>query len=397
MWLNWLLALGWLWRVGAALRNLPRVPNLLDEKYAARARNAADNGAALVLSVIVPARNEAKAIEVTLQSLLAVEGLPLEIVAVDDRSTDDTGAIMDRVAEDAAANHVVGRPVLRVHHVQDLPDGWMGKTHAMAMAARMTTAPLLLFTDGDVVFAKDSLARAVCFMQTERADHLVLVPTLILRSAGERMVISFLQAFSAWVARPWRVPDPSARHDFIGVGAFNLLRREVYDAVGGFESLRMEVLEDLRLGFKVKRAGYAQRVAFGKDLIRIRWAEGALGIIRNLTKNAFSIFRFRVGLLLIACLGMSVFTTVPFVGLFFGWPARLASLVSCGMILLIYRFYKQYSGTPVLYGFTFPLAGLLLVYATLRSLALTLVRGGVDWRGTLYPLRELRKHCGPLW
>ena len=356
-------------------------------------------GEPLELSVVVPARNEEKAIEATLRSLLAIEGVALEIVAVDDRSTDRTGAIMDRIAEDVASGRIATRQVLRVHHVDHLPEGWLGKTHAMAMAARMTTAKWLLFTDGDVLFREDSLARALAFAERDGADHLVLFPTMIIRSRGERMMMGFLQVFSVWTTRPWKVADAKAR-DFLGMGAFNMIRRSAYEAVGGFEHLRLEVLEDLRLGFEVKRRGFAQRVAFGPELLHIHWAEGISGIMNNMTKNAFAAFRFRMLLLLMACGGMALVCLMPFAGpLMFRWTGVgmvLASAAAIGSILALYRFYRRFTGTGTLYAFTFPIPACLLLYTVLRSMVLTLLRGGVMWRGTLYPLKELRKQCGPL-
>ena len=140
------------------------------------------------------------------------------------------------------------------------------------------------------------------------------------------MLIGFFQSVSALAGRPWKIADPKATKDYIGVGAFNLIRRPVYEALGGYAELRMEVLEDMRLGFRAKREGYAQRVAFGKDLVRIRWAESAWGILNNLTKNLYSTFRFRTSLLLAACVGMLLMCLTPFVALFFPGAAQWAGI-----------------------------------------------------------------------
>ncbi len=381
----WAVALLWAVSTIVALKKLPGIPNVLAAKYSVQ------QGEPPRLAVIVPARNEAADIEATLRDLLALEGVDAEIFAVDDRSTDDTGAIMDRVAAEAAA---AGKR-LSVLHIRELPDGWMGKTHAMALAARQATAPWLLFTDGDIRFAPDTLLRAINFAQSELADHVVIFPTLILKSFGERAMIAFFQGISALFSRFWRIPIEGTKES-LGVGAFNLIRRDVYRELGGFESLRMEVLEDLRLGFEVKRQGFRQRVAFGRDLVRVRWAVGALGVIRNITKNMFAVFRFRVWVTLGACAGMIIFCLSPFAALAGGWWMRGATVVVMVMLIMLYRYYRQFTGIPLWYAFTFPLAALLLLYAVLRSMVLTLLRGGVMWRGTLYPLAELRKFAGPL-
>ncbi len=385
----WLIAAVWLWRVLPALRMLPHVPDLLNLKYAAS--NQTDSSTASV-TVIVPAKDEALAIERCLRSLLESDIPNLQIIAVDDRSTDATGALMDRIADEPEAQNR-----LRVLHVRELPEGWLGKPHAMALAATGVISDWLLFTDADVIFASDAMRRAVAFATNSGADHFVLYPTLILHGWAERMLIAFFQSVSALAGRPWKIPDPKARRDYIGVGAFNLIRRPVYEALGGYTALRLEVLEDMRLGYLVKQAGYAQRVAFGKDLIRIRWAESAQGMLRNLTKNMYSAFRFRTGLVLGACAGMALLCLTPFAALAFFGPARWAGAATIiAMLLLNLRYWRQTNISPV-YLALFPVATLLFLWTLLRSMILVLWRGGVLWRGTLYPLKELRRQAGPLW
>ncbi len=383
----WLIAAAWLWRVLPALRMLPSVPNLLEQKY------LADDPAKLPsLTVIVPAKDEAAAIERCLRSLLASEYRDLRVVAIDDRSTDDTGRLMDKVAAEPAAQNR-----LRVLHVTELPGGWLGKPHAMALAASGADSDWLLFTDADVIFAPDALGRAVAFANESGADHFVLYPTLILHGWAERMLIAFFQSVSALAGRPWKISDPKSKRDYIGVGAFNLIRRSVYESLGGYTELRMEVLEDMRLGYRVKRAGYAQRVAFGKDLIRIRWAESALGILNNLSKNLFAVFRFRPALVVGACIGMALFCLTPFAALAFPGGPRWAGIVTLISLLLLNLRYARLTDISSVYLILFPVATLMFLWTLLRSMILVLWRGGVLWRGTLYPLKELRRQAGPLW
>ena len=384
----WLIAAAWLSRVLPALWMLPRVPNLLK-----RTDDARDSSAAWPsVTVIVPAKDEGAAIEHSLRSLLASDYPNLQIVAVDDRSVDATGGLMDALA---SASESQGR--LRVLHVKDLPEGWLGKPHAMALAATGTTSDWLLFTDADVVFDPAAIRLAVEYAMRSHGDHMVLYPTLILHGVTEKMLIGFFQSVSVWAGRAWKIADPKARNDYIGVGAFNLIRRPVYEALGGYTELRMEVLEDMRLGFRVKREGYAQRVAFGKELVRIRWAESAWGILNNLTKNLYSTFRFRTSLLLAACAGMFLLCLTPFVAVLIPGPTRWAGVATLvALVLLNLRYWRLTNISPV-YLALFPIATLLFVGTLLRSMILVLWRGGVLWRGTLYPLKELRRQAGPLW
>ncbi len=384
---TWLIAAAWLSRVLPALHMLPSIPNLLEPKYL-----TSDVSALPSLTVIVPAKDEAAAVERCLRSLLASDYPGLHVVAVDDRSSDATGSLMEKVAVEADAQ---GR--LHVLHVTALPEGWLGKPHAMALAAAGVESDWLLFTDADVIFAPDALRRAIAFAAESNADHFVLYPTLILHGWAERMLIAFFQSISALAGRPWKISDAASKRDYIGVGAFNLIRRSVYEALGGFTELRMEVLEDIRLGYRVKRADYAQRVAFGKDLIRIRWAESALGILQNLSKNLFAVFRFRVGLVLCACVGMALFCLTPFAALAFAGPARWAGLVTLASLLLLNLRYSRLTDISPMYPVLFPIATLMFLWTLLRSMILVLWRGGVLWRGTLYLLQDLRRQAGPLW
>jgi glycosyltransferase involved in cell wall biosynthesis len=385
--LDWLVALAWLLRVLVWRHMLPGVPDLTKRSYA-------DSSQALPrLSVIVPAKNEAAAIDATLRSLLAVDGVTVEIIAVDDRSTDQTGAIMDGVAEEVSTQQSVPGKTLQVLHVAELPPGWLGKTHAMALGARHATGEWLLFTDGDVLFRRDALRRALEFASQSGADHMVLLPTVLLQSFGERMMVAFLQVLSIWPLRLWRVPDPRARRDSIGVGAFNMIRREVYDLIGGWEALRMEILEDLALGHRVKESGFAQRAALGLDLVVVRWAQGAFGVVENLTKNLFALFRFRPELLLGFVCGLVLFTLFPLAACFAGqamwWPAGILLLA----LFLAYQQAGRYHHFSAAQMVMFPIASVLLVYALLRSMGVALWRGGIFWRGTFYSLRELRRHA----
>ena len=211
------------------------------------------------------------------------------------------------------------------------------------------------------------------------------------------MMTTVFGLFTLLSFRPWKTPDPAAKHDSVGVGGFNLIRSSVYRAIGGFEALRMEVLEDLRLGFEVKHQGFHQQVVFGRDLIRVHWASGALGMAHNLTKNFFAMFRFRPAALVAGAIILALLFFAPFAGLFAPWPIRSASLVALVMIALAHSYSsRHFTGISILYLFTMPIGAALLVYALLRSMILTLPVAASSGAGTFYPLRELRRHAGPL-
>jgi len=206
--LSWLLALGWLWQAVAALRGMPTLHDLTRLDTAALPKLPA--GEAPHLTVIVPARNEQESIQATLRSLLASTGLQVEVIAVDDRSTDETGKLMDEVAAEAVPGGGANR--LKVLHVAELPAGWLGKPHALSLAAQQASAPWLLFTDGDVIFHPQALELSLRCAMAQNADHLVLLPTLILKTAGEAAMLAAMSALAQWTIRPWKVADSGSRN-----------------------------------------------------------------------------------------------------------------------------------------------------------------------------------------
>jgi glycosyltransferase involved in cell wall biosynthesis len=400
------LALAWLSRIIDAALGMPSVADVSRAEWD---RNPVGMYGNPRVSIIVPARNEEEMIEQSLGTLLAIDYDNYEVIAVNDRSTDSTGEIMERVARNPhpstalrasfsqkrremghPAQHRIS-PILRVVHHRELPAGWLGKTHAMWTAANLASGEWLLFTDADVLFKPDSLRRALAYAESEHADHVVLFPRMIMKRPGEYMMIAFFQTMFMFGHRPWKVADPST-DDHMGVGAFNLVRRRVYDAVGTYEALRMEVLDDMKLGKVVKKAGFAQRNVFGGDLISIRWAKGAMGVVNNLTKNFFAVLSFQWPRTLVSAVGLAFINLMPFVGLWaaHGW-ARAPYAVALGSMFVIYVGMSWRSGVPPYYFFLHPISTVLFIYTLLRSMILTLWDDGITWRGTKYPLEELRK------
>ena len=379
-----MLAVAWLWRLADAAFGMRTIADISRPEWD---RTPPSNPR---VSIIVPACNEAADIEATLARLLALDYDNYEVIAVDDRSSDGTGEIMESVAAGERARGTAPSR-LKVIRIAELPPGWMGKPHAMWSAANQATGDWLLFTDADVMFRREVLHRALAYAEAERADHLVLFPRMVMKRPGEKMMIAFFQTLFVFGHRPWKVADPRTK-DHIGVGAFNLVRRPVYEAVGTFKALRFEVLDDMKLGKVVKNAGYAQRNVFGADLISIRWAKGALGVVDNLTKNFFALMSFQWPRALASCVALAFLNLTPFAGILLahGW-ARLGYAIALFSMLSIYVGMSTRSDIPPYYFVLHPLSTALFVYTMLRSTFLTLAKGGITWRGTFYPLDDLRR------
>lgn len=383
----WVVAASWVWIVASAARGLPRIPNLLEAPF-----DGEPVGKPWI-TVIVPARDEGANVRACLESLIAQDYAHLRVLAVDDRSNDATGTIMDAIALAALER-------LEVLHIRELPPAWLGKTHAMAVAAKDAIArhapDFLLFTDADVLYRSDAIRRSLAYAAASGADHLVTVPTTIIRRWDEAALLGFFQIFGMWGARPWKVADPKAQRDAIGIGAFNMVRRTAYERIGGFEGQRMDILEDLTLARRIKQAGLAQRIAFGRGLVSVHWASGVSGLINVMTKNIFSAFRFHVSLTLLACMWLAVFCASPVVTLAYG-PTRLPGAITLAAVACAYGLFQKTSGISAWNALLSPIAAMVFIFTLLRSMGTTLRQGGVIWRGTFYSLAELRKNAAPLF
>lgn len=375
-----ILALAWFSRIAEAALGVPSIADISKPHWDRQPSNHPR------VSIIVPACNEEEDIEQGLSGLLALDYDNYEVIAVNDRSSDHTGEIMDRVAASPAAH---GR--LRVVHVTELPPGWLGKTHAMWSAGLQAGGDWLLFTDADVLFKPEVLRRALAYAESENADHVVVFPRIIMKRPGEKMMIAFFQTLFTFGHRPWRVADPDTK-DHMGVGAFNLVRRSAYEAVGTYKALRMEVLDDMKLGKVLKNARFRQRNVFGDDLISVRWAKGAMGVVDNLTKNFFAVLSFQWWRTIASVFGLFFLNLGPFLGIWLahGW-ARVPYVVALGSMFLIYLGMSFKSSIPPYYFLLHPISTMMFEYTLIRSMVLTLRNDGVTWRGTKYPLEELRK------
>lgn len=334
------------------------------------------------VSIVVPARDEGAQVEATLRSLLALDYPHFQVIAVNDRSTDDTGEAMERVASED------GR--CRVLHVERLPEGWLGKNHANALGAQQASGDYILFTDGDVRMAPLTLRRAVTHMERGRLDHFSLGVDGGAATFGEQMLMNyFIILYSvvtqcAWTRFRW------AFFAHGGVGAFNMVRRSAYEEMGGHEPLKLEVGDDLMMGKLFKKRGYRSDFMDGVTEVYVKWQTGIGGIIRGLEKNGFAGARYSLPMALLGSLSLPLTAWLPIVLAVTG-PVRLPFLSVIAVKTVVIIACALRARMRVLPAAAYPLASLLMAYALLRSTWITLSGGGVTWRDTFYPLAQLRE------
>lgn len=383
MWWWIVLVFGWVMFAAWMVQLLPIFPIVSRRTLRRLSDNSPTPPEWPSLSVMVPARDEGPHIGTGLKSLLASDYPNLEVIAIDDRSRDDTGRVMDELA--------ASDPRLKVIHITELPSGWLGKNHAMSVGQQAARGEWLLFTDGDVVFEPDALRRSVRYAISERLDHLTLFPHMIPGGYWENSVVVFFSLAFMCGTKPQSVRNARNKAAYAGVGAFNLVRRSAYECVGGHRPLAMEILDDVRLGQMMKDQDFRCDILTAGPLVSVRWQHSLWGTIRGLEKNGFAALHFSVRRLVSMSLTLLIGALLPYVVPVFCPDVRALGYLATLVIMHVTYGYLGWkmAGTIWLCP-AFPIAMLLMQFAFLRSGWVTLRQGGVRWRDTFYPLATLR-------
>ena len=361
------------WRIFLSARNLPWVHDFAP----------AEGSACPSISLMFAARDEEEKLPTALATLAALDYPRLDIIGVDDRSRDATGRMLDEFAAKDTR--------IRAVHVSELPSGWLGKPHALQKAYEVSTGEWLLFTDADVNFEASLLRRVVALASGNQFDHLTLLANVEMHGFWETTILTFFGLTFHLANQLDRVNNPKTKA-YAGIGAFQLVRRSVYEEIGTHRRLAMEVVDDMKIGKLVKQHGFRSQVGVALDFVSVRWHAGLGNIIRGVTKNFFAALSYSLPFAVVAIGGMLLLNVTPFIGVLVGhgWIRGLSGMaVACA--LLLHAGVDLESGVSPLYALTYPIGAVLFCYMIVRSVAVTLWKGGVTWRDTFYPLKELRK------
>lgn len=340
--------------------------------------------AAPPVTIVAAARNEERNVREAVRSLLSLAYPHLQLVLVDDRSEDRTGVLLEELA--------AGDRRLKVVHVTELPPGWLGKNHALWQGARQASGELLLFTDADVVMSPDTLARAVNRLQTGELDHLAATPEARMPGLFLNMFGAAFGLFFGLFTRPWKAPDPGSRCH-IGIGAFNLVRAGAYRRAGGHAAIALRPDDDLKLGKILKKAGFRQELIYGTGLVTVEWYASVRELVLGLEKNVFAGTDYRLWLAGAGVLFQLVASLWPYLAVAVTeGPTRLVYLAVVALISLIVADGARFHGFSPWYALGFPLTTGLFTWIVVRTVTCNLVKGGIVWRGTFYPLSALRKN-----
>lgn len=337
------------------------------------------------VSVVVAARNEAEGITEALGSLLTLDYDALEVIVVNDRSTDQTAA---KVRSLAARDTRV-----RLIEVHALPQGWLGKNHALEKGSQAASGEWILFTDADVVFSPRALRRAVSFAERERLDHLALLMKAWSRSFVVDAFIAYFALQFLLFVRPWEAKDPQKPHRFVGVGAFNLVRKSALQGVEGLTRIAMRPDDDVKLGKVLKQAGFRQDCLTAVEDLSVEWYPSLRACIQGLEKNMFAGTDYQISLVMVAVVAGLLVTVLP-VYLLLSLEGALWGLVVLAVALefLVSLVAARRTSKSLACVLAYPITALLFSYISARTTIKNLRDGGIYWRDTFYSLSELRKN-----
>jgi len=369
--------LWWAWTLYAVVRSMCDLPSLHEDSSPSPAVWPR-------VSLIVPARDEERDLEPSLRARLGDDYPNLQVVVINDRSADRTGEIAERLAQED------GRVV--VLHISELPAGWLGKLHALHQGVAAATGEWLLFSDADVEFAPGTLRRAIARCEHDGRDHLAVIPHIrnngILTGAAMNVLCRLLLT----IGRPWRVADSESRAA-LGAGLFNLVRRTAYDRTPGLKWLRLEVADDIALGQMLKDHGARPLAMNAVKSVFLDYYCNLTEMARGLEKVGYGVIGGYSALRLLLCCGLALAAEVGFCAGFLQpapllRAAALFTALGAGLSQVVLARFLRRATLPAL---LFPLGMALMVLLVLRSGFYVWRRGGVDWRGTLYDVRELSR------
>ena len=370
-------ALPWLAPFAALARLGRRTPEL-------RSAPAVTDGP--LLSVVIPARNESRTIATVLESVRQSRYSALEIIVVNDRSTDDTAA---RVAAIAALD-----PRVRLIEGEPLPDGWFGKPWACVQGARAAHGEILVFTDADTRHAPDLLPHAVGGLRREHADLLTISPRQRCETFWERVVMPQIWFLLGVRYHPRAVNNARRARDVIANGQFIMVGRDAYERVGTHAAVRGEVAEDLALAQAFFAAGLRSWFAFAESLMETRMYESLPHLVEGWSKNIYlggrrsfpdePVRRAMVPLALTTSLVFWLVPPVVVAGALAGvWPGLAAAAgIATALSVCFWMLMSAGMRIPAWYGILYPLGAGVLLYVVARSTW----RGSrrVEWRGRTY-------------
>lgn len=335
------------------------------------------------MSIITAAKDEERNIRPALLSLLKLDYPNLEVIVVNDRSNDNTGKILGELSKQY--DH------LTVIHNTTLPDNWLGKNYGLHRGAAQATGELLLFTDADVMMAPSTLKRGVSYLFRNNLEHIAVTPEMDIKNIIVDMFGSIFPIYFSIYALPWKVKKPKSRYH-VGIGAFNLVKKDVYWENAGHQKIRMNTDDDMQLGKLVKLTGGKQEMLFGTGLISVEWYSNLKNLVNGLMKNSFTAFWYNPFLAVLGAVVQLFLIVFPFIAVFItNGLTQIFYLIAMHMVIITYLRSLKYTKAKHWYVVFIPFVVLLFIFIQLKTIIIVLWKGGIYWKGTFYSLESLKQ------
>jgi glycosyltransferase involved in cell wall biosynthesis len=335
------------------------------------------------ISIIFSALNEEDKIEAALTSLMQLDYPRLEVIAVNDRSTDKTPEILERLKQ--------RYPALNVRHIDKLPEGWLGKNHALHTASQHALGDWLLFTDADVLMKKELLLKAISYVLEKKIDHLTIYEHHQRKKFGLKLLLLGSYIGYSIQMKPWRIRHFWSKRS-LGHGAFNLVKKSAYQQCGGYETIAMECLDDVKLGELLKANKFRQDVVNAQDYLEKEWYTSLSDMIHGIKKNGFAYYDYHYLPAVRDQLFVFIFFVWPVIAMIcYSGPLRWLNAGCVALTLILSTYVAKQFKLQKRYAFFYPISMLLLVYTVGNSIFSTYKNKGITWRGTFYSLSSLKK------
>lgn len=335
------------------------------------------------ISIILSALNEEDVLEDAISLLMNLDYPQLEVIAVNDRSTDNTQRILEQLHQ--------RYPQLQTHHIHTLPDNWFGKNYALHYAAQRATGDWFLFTDADVQMRGDTITKAISYALEMKIDHLTIYEHHHRHGFWLKLMLLGLYVVYSMFMKPWRIRYSWSKKS-VGHGAFNLVSKPAYQACGGHQAIAMECLDDIKLGELLKKNGFKQDTVDGRDFISRSWYTSVSDMVHGLKKNSFAYYNYHL---------LPALCDLPLAFLFYIWPIvatiffsgtiRWLNILNVCLMFYISLCVAKHFRLEKRYAIFYPLGIMMMVYTMWNSIFSIYINNGVIWRGTHYPLNKIRK------
>lgn len=336
------------------------------------------------VSIIISALNEEEHITDTITALLKIDYPLFEIIIINDRSNDNTASILNTLQQQY--------PQLKVKHIHKLPQGWFGKNHALYQGSQLASGDWLLFTDADVTMKPDTIKHAISYALQHQLQHLTFLELHVRNTFAVKILLLAQYFLMSFTIKPWRIRYTWSKKS-LGYGAFNLVEKSAYENAGTHQAIKLECLDDLKLGALLKNSGFKQDTVNGMDFIERQWYANLPAMIHGLQKNSFAYFNYNFAHLIAATILAFTFFIWPTIAIFCtSGPGQSLNVLNVCLLTFAAAYVCTQFRLPKKFAVLYPASILLLLYTIWNSALVTYKQNGVIWRDTFYPLDDLKQN-----